>query len=58
MGQRNWIKEHWLDNPGAWEKWKKEQGARENDKRAKKKGKGSEGGKVKGPAGSKDPPNC
>ena len=40
-------KEHCIDNPGAWEKWKKEQGAKKNEKGAKKKGKGSKGGNSK-----------
>ena len=40
-------KEHWIDNPGAWEKWEKEQGARKNEKGAKKKGKRSKHGKSK-----------
>ncbi len=35
MAQRNWKKEQWIDNPGAREKRKKEQGARKNEKGAK-----------------------
>ena len=43
MEQRNCKKKHWIDDPGAWEKWKKEQGARKNEKGAKKKEKGARG---------------
>ncbi len=36
--QQNWKKEHWIDNPRAWEKWKMEQGKIKKEQRKKEKG--------------------
>ncbi len=45
MEQQNWKREHGIDNPGAWQKWKKEQGPRKDEKRAKENRKKSKGEK-------------
>ena len=31
-------KKHWVDNPGAWERWKKEQGKMKKEQSKKEKG--------------------
>ena len=35
MAQRNWKTEHWIDNPGGWEKRSKEQGKMKKEQRKK-----------------------